>query len=516
MNTARKIVRNVFSNWASQLVTVIVTFFLTPFVVHSLGDDSYGIWVLAFSLTGHLGILDLGLRPIIVKYVSKFDALGDTDQINEVINTTLSTFVILGSIAFVVSLGLAYFSDHLFNVPPDKHFELRAIIALAGVNVALGFPFGVFNAITAAFQRFDLSSVVKTAVFLARSLCIVIFLSSGGELLTLGVIITVAQIAEFVWRIQICYKIFPQLKIRLGYINRETLKMVSGFGIYGFIIALSSRIAYRTDSIVIGAFVTASAITYFSIGATLIEYLQNVVSLIVVTITPVAASFEARQEFDKLRSLLVLSTKYCSLVVLPIGVTYIFLGEQFITLWMGPEYGPLSSKVLMILMIGYFAFLSQLGILSIFYGLGKVKFYALMSLTMAAVNLGLSILLVNILEGDEARLLGVAWGTTLPLSIYAYILQPAYICKQVGLRFTEYFRTAYTRPVLAILPFLAIIWIVRYTIDFVSLFQFFAVIAAACVVYLICTFFVALEPDHRKMLVGRIKALLDKNGNRGM
>jgi len=511
VSVTRKIVKNVCSNWAAQLVTVVVTFFLTPFVVHSLGNASYGIWVLAFSLTGHLGILDLGLRPIIVKYVSKYDALGEPQKINEVINTTLSTFVLLGSVVFLVSLGLAYFSDRLFNVPPDKFFELKAIIALAGVNVAMTFPFGVFNAVTAAFQRFDLSSIVKTSVFLVRSLCIVIFLTSGGGILTLGIIVTFAQLIEFIWRVRVCYSIFPDLKLSLTHVNRDVLKMVSGFGFYGFVIALASRLAYRTDSIVIGGFLSASAITFYSIGATLIEYLQNIVSLIVVTITPVASSFDARKEYDRLRNLLILATKYCSLVVIPIGATYALLGESFISLWMGSEYGPVSSTVLSILMIGFFGFLSQLAIGSIFYGLGKVKFYAFMSMAMAILNLILSIVLVQILKEDW-KLYGVAWGTTIPLSIYAYILQPAYICRELNLRFSKYFLGAYARPLIVMLPFVGIIWVVRISVSFSNLLEFFAIVAAACVVYVICVFFIAIEPEHRKIVTDRAKPILKKIG----
>ncbi len=39
----------------------MVAFFLTPFVVNSLGSTAYGIWVLLMSLTGYYGLLDLGV-----------------------------------------------------------------------------------------------------------------------------------------------------------------------------------------------------------------------------------------------------------------------------------------------------------------------------------------------------------------------------------------------------------------------------------------------------------------------
>jgi hypothetical protein len=38
--------RNVLANWGGYIFAAGVNFVLSPFVVHSLGDNAYGIWVL--------------------------------------------------------------------------------------------------------------------------------------------------------------------------------------------------------------------------------------------------------------------------------------------------------------------------------------------------------------------------------------------------------------------------------------------------------------------------------------
>jgi hypothetical protein len=48
------LVRNIVSNWIGFAVQVAVVFFLTPFVLHSLGDARYGIWALVTGLNEHL------------------------------------------------------------------------------------------------------------------------------------------------------------------------------------------------------------------------------------------------------------------------------------------------------------------------------------------------------------------------------------------------------------------------------------------------------------------------------
>ena len=60
MSLTRRLLRNIASNWAGYVVQVAVGFFLTPFVVHSLGETQYGVWTLVVGVTGYYGLLDLG------------------------------------------------------------------------------------------------------------------------------------------------------------------------------------------------------------------------------------------------------------------------------------------------------------------------------------------------------------------------------------------------------------------------------------------------------------------------
>ena len=57
-----QIIKNVSSSWFALAANVVVGFFLWPIIVHRLGDDAAGIWVLIFSITGYYGLFDLGIR----------------------------------------------------------------------------------------------------------------------------------------------------------------------------------------------------------------------------------------------------------------------------------------------------------------------------------------------------------------------------------------------------------------------------------------------------------------------
>ncbi len=502
-STLSRIGRNVFSNWTGYVVYVVVSFFLSPFMVHHLGNTGYGIWVLVGSLTGYLGILDLGLRPAIVKYVSRYKALGDDAMVSRVVNTVLVIFTSIAGLVIIGSLILSYFSTAAFKVPSEYNSQLRVIIIIIGVNVAASFPFGVFSAMLNALQRFDINNIIQISVFLIRTVFLVLFLELGGGLVTLGVIILAGGLTEFILKARYCLKINPTLTIDRHLASRETFKMIAGFSVYTFIMSVAVRISFQTDSIVIGAMISAEAITFFSIGAGMIEYLSTLVSYMSVTITPLASSLDATGDEDRMRKLLIIGTRYCLLVILPIGCAYLLLGETFITLWMGPQYGPSSATVLTILMWAYFGHLSQFVAGSIFNGLGKVKNLAFLNIGTALVNIILSVILAK-----PFGIYGVALGTAIPLTITGTIIHPIYICRTMKLSLLEYFRKSYLTPLMAVLPFIGIIWAAARIVDINSYARFAATIAGAGVIYGAIAFFLIIEADHRSFVVNKVRALI--------
>src|SRR5436305_13251233 len=110
-----EIVKNVSSNWFALGLNVLVGIFLSPYVLHHLGDEAFGLWVLIFSLTGYYGIFDFGIRSSLVRYVSKFEATGDKDQLSRLINTSLFTYTCVGVFLMLLTVVGSLYVDRLFH-----------------------------------------------------------------------------------------------------------------------------------------------------------------------------------------------------------------------------------------------------------------------------------------------------------------------------------------------------------------------------------------------------------------
>src|SRR5439155_6631706 len=166
----------------------IIAFFISPFVVRHLGDSAYGVWVLVGSLTGYLGLLDLGVRGAVTRYVSSFHALGDHKEASRVASSALMIFICAGVLAILVSFILAVFAVDWFQIPPTYRAAARIILVIAGVNIAVSLTSGVFGGILVALQRFDLTNLIEVVSGIIRTAAIIAVLLSGHGLVTLAVV----------------------------------------------------------------------------------------------------------------------------------------------------------------------------------------------------------------------------------------------------------------------------------------------------------------------------------------
>src|SRR4051812_10688810 len=109
--------RNVGSNWTMTLVTIAVTYILTPFTIHTLGQDGYGTWTLITALTGYMSLLSLGVPMASVRYLAQHIAERDTRRLNEAIGSCVGLYLVIGVVALVVGAALTVALTMFYDIP---------------------------------------------------------------------------------------------------------------------------------------------------------------------------------------------------------------------------------------------------------------------------------------------------------------------------------------------------------------------------------------------------------------
>jgi O-antigen/teichoic acid export membrane protein len=448
MPRAKRIAQNVLSNWFALGVTTVVGFFLSPFVVHRLGNLSYGVWVLIGSLVSYMGLLDLGLRGAVTRFVSKGAAQNDHAEAGRAVSGALwiRLWISLAIIAagLVISVGF----HRIFVIPVDLQQPARIAVLVTAVTVGINLWCGVFGGVLVALHRYDLTSSVSILQTCARATGIVFLLRSGHGILALALWDLCTAILANGATIVFCFWIYPRLKILFSRPDRATLSKLWNYSVYAFLINVAVQVVYYTDNLVVGAFLSPMAVTLYAIGGLVINYARQIVSSMTTTFTPLASTFEAEGNHENLRRLAIHGTRAALLVSLPIEVALFFRGHTFIRLWMGEQYADVSGTVMQILLLSVVLSSANTTSAGIVYGMEKHKRIAIWASAEAAANLILSIVLVR-----RLGIYGVAWGTTLPSVAIELLLWPSFIAQVVRIPVRTYLWQAWFRTALTIIPF---------------------------------------------------------------
>jgi O-antigen/teichoic acid export membrane protein len=445
MSLKSRALKNVASSWGGLAVNIAVGFFLSPFILHHLGDEAFGLWVLIFSLTGYYGIFDFGIRSSLVRYVSKFQATGDKDELTRLINTSLFTYTCVGLALVVPTILGSLYVDRLFHVPSEFLRDGRILVLIVGYSLALGFPLGISGGILEGLQKFYLLNWTNIVATLARAVLIIYVLRHGFGLLSVALITVSLPLIASAVRAVIAQRL---LAIPYGwkYVSRDSLRQVANYGSVTFMIIVAGRLRFKTDAVIIGSFLSAAAITYFSIGARLVEYTGEVVSSLAQIFTPMSSHFHATGDFAQLRKIFISGNRACALVMFPMTVALVVMGKSVIEAWVGPRYVS-SYSVLLILLIPTTLYQIQSTSNRILFGMSLHKSLAYVVLMEGIANLILSIALVRPLG-----IVGDAIGTAIPLLCTALFFLPRHLCRQLDIPVRKFLVEAYFYPVVLCIP----------------------------------------------------------------
>ena len=169
----RRVLYNVFSNWATLVVTILVAFFVTPIIINQLGNEAYGIWVIIVSITGYFTVLDFGVNSALVRYISKFHQLDDKARLNAVYSTAFALFAIIAVGVIVFTLVFGSFFKTIIGAESYSRFYLFMVFAIVGIDLAIKLFFSVLMGTLKGFQRFLEINIISVALLLAKNALLV-------------------------------------------------------------------------------------------------------------------------------------------------------------------------------------------------------------------------------------------------------------------------------------------------------------------------------------------------------
>ncbi len=447
MITSVQIIRNILGNWGSIFLGMMVGFLMMPFLIHSYGDDRYGLWILTLNFTGYLGLLNLGVGGSVVKYVAEYTSKKDIASLNEICTASFCLYLGTGILAAILSVIISFYGIVYFKIPVQLLTEAKYVVLIIGLQIAASIPLSIFSSYMRGVQRYDAIAFISICMMILRTMAIVIFVLYGFGLICLAMIHFVTSLLEGAVQIIYVYKMNDGFKIGMKFIRKKSFRMVSDYSLFFFLYIIAIRLIFAADSLLIGYFIGTAAIAFYGVAHRLTGYIRLLVMGMSV-FQPTVSQLEALNQNAKYKSLMSVGTKYVMMISLPMGASYMIVGHEFLNLWIGHKYAALSYPTLVILSIGIIAFLAQHICIQVLQGLAKHNLAAYSAVLQAVISIVLIIVLMK-----YYGIAGTALGKTIPMIMFNLLWIPWYTCRLLKISYRKFLGEAFFPPLFAVLIF---------------------------------------------------------------
>lgn len=444
--------RNTVWNYLGFAVNMATNFLLFPYVVGTLGSAAAGIWLLLGSLTGYMGLMELGIVPALTQRIASALARGD----REAVHASVSTSVVLMLVMMTVAAQVAWFAPvlvDLLHLPAGLEASAVMVVRISILGVAVRMPQAPFQAVLLGCQRQDRCSHLWIVLAITKALLTVLLLSLGYGVVAVVLMEALAHVAAGVLQVRWVWQELPSLRLGLRWASLDEARHLTSFGLQVMVSGIFVLIVEQSDRFVIAAFRPIEDVTRYSAAWKLYMLAYTIPTTLVQAVSPLVASLYGSGEDDRLRALFLRMTKYSTAVALPLSVGIAVGSGWILQAWMGPEFGDVHPTVMVLLASLLVTGYNHAGY-SIVYGTRQVgRQLWVYNAPLAVLNFGLSVWLVQ-----RFGIVGVALGTAIPALLLEYPFMRL-VLGSLHLSFREFGRAVVRPtlgPVLWFLPQLAV------------------------------------------------------------
>jgi Na+-driven multidrug efflux pump len=452
------------SNAGSAVLTrmsgFIVGMILTPFVLHRLGQNLFGIVVAVGSAYEYLSLLRGGMSAALRRYVTVSFHAGRLDEARRYYSAGFWWAGLLRSVILLAGVILAGPICRFLRLPENLIRDgalgvTFILIASVVADAALMFDIPVFatgRTARLSVLRFFTSWLRLGITVVAFTLFVPNLRTYGGALIAIELI----PLFVLIWMAQRAGTVGPAIP-RLDLGDRSVRKELFQYGGLALISQAAALLYVSTDNLFIGRIYGASAVTHYSLGTRWSPLVLSFLLAAVYALSPLFTQLEAQGQTERTRAALLRVTAVTSALAVPACLVPCIVGDLFLVHWVGPEYR--GSAAYLIAMLAPSTL--EAALMPVWMALiarGRIGWIAIGDIVVAFGNVGLSLLLALVFH---LGLLGFALGNTAALLAKNLLLRPLASKKEPGFPSVREFLAPLPRALLGGAPALLLLYVLR-------------------------------------------------------
>lgn len=428
LNENKKTILNLLSALIAYGMSVVINFFLSPYITETLGVEANGFVTLANQVVGYVSIVTVALNSMASRFVSVNLMDKHEEKAKGYFSSVTIANIVMGILLFIPLVICSLNVGKIFNVPDSLLADTKLLFILVSINFVVGIITNIYSVSTFVVNKLYLSSVRNIVGNLLRCgilLGMYAFLPPKMYYITLSVIVNTVYVVG--WNIYFTRKYTPQLKIKMQYFKLSYCIELIKSGAWNLLSSLNSVLNTGLDLLLCNIFIDPVSMGVLSVSKIFPTAISSMINSVSGAFGPEMTQKYADGDYDGFTKSILKSVKLIGIVINIPVVVLVAMGKEFYRVWQ-PSLNEDELFWLSFLAIaGVVVSGSTACVFGMFTIVNKLKFHSITSLLFGVLNAVVVIVALSV--STENGVYIIAGTSTILTIIRNYLLTFPYAAK---------------------------------------------------------------------------------------
>ena len=432
MGKNKQMAANMAAQTVSFAISMLVSFFLAPFVVGRIGKEVYGFVGLSNNVISYVAVFTAAINGMANRYITISYVKGDIKTANQYFTSVTIANIFVVAVLIVPAAFLIAYLEKVINIPFEHILDVKVLWAFVFAMFTLELVFGRMEVATFASNRLDLNGMrTMESNILKVVLLFGMYYFLPPRVAYVGISAFLCAIYVVLANIRYMKKLTPDIRFRKSLFDFSSVKEILNTGIWNSANQLSQLLFTGLDLLIANLFIGAAGMGLLSISKTLPIHILAFIGMIAGVFYPQMTITYAKGNLKDFLKDTSFATRVCGFVCsVPIMGILIF-GKAFFTLWL-PTLS--QSEIMEIQMLSVLTVLPQVFSIYVFplYQVNtltcKLKIPSIVNISLGMINV---IAVFLLLKFTNLGLYAIAGVSSLLLLLRVVFFAPMYAAANI-------------------------------------------------------------------------------------
>lgn len=509
LTSNKQITINIVGSIFAVLANVLISFFLSPYIVRVLGVEANGFVSLANNFISYATLVTIALNSMAGRFIAIEIQQNHLEAGNKYYTSVFVGNIVLVSIFLLPAVFMLWKLERIINIPDSLAVDVKTLFLLIFLTFFINTGVPKWDTATYVKNKLYLRSLRSIESGIIRvGIIVLLFVIFKPSVYFVGAAAMGATLFENYFAYYYKVRLLPELRIRRHSFDVRAVRELITSGIWNAVSNSGKVLLEGLDLLIANVFVGPTAMGLLAIAKTIPNLLTQIIGSVAVTFGPVLIADYAKGDFKSIESQVKKSIKIMEiLVTVPLGIIIIF-GFEFFTLWV-PSLDAKVLQILSLLSCFFLVFTSGIQCLyNIFTVTNKLKFNSILTVASGVVSTGIVIIL---LKTTSLGIYAIAGVSSFVLLVKDLLLVVPYAAKCLDIKWTSFYREIlYSIP--CVLVSSGIGFLLRQIITIDSWLPLIAAVLITGVIGIILDVYIILNRNERKYIAAFVMEKVSRKG----